>query len=155
MLHYDSDTGIFTWAISLGAKKAGTVAGALSLGYINIGIDNKDYGAHRLAFLYMLGKFPKHQVDHKDHNRSNNTWSNLRAVTHGENARNTSKRSDNTSGVTGVSWDKTRGKWTARIKVDGKYKYLGRFIEFNDAVSARISANTLYSYHENHGSANA
>ena len=46
------------------------------------------------------------------------------------------KRSDNTSGVKGVSWDSSRRKWRARIKINGKTKLIGRFNDINDAELA-------------------
>ena len=62
-------------------------------------------------------------------------------------------RSDNTSGVTGVSWNKAQGDWQARIKVSGRLVHLGRFKKFEDAVQARAKANIDFGFHFNHGSA--
>lgn len=46
----------------------------------------------------------------------------------------------NTSGIKGVVWHKRHEKWMARIKVNGKLKYLGYYTDFDDAVCARLSA---------------
>ena len=75
LLHYDPETGYFTWKISPNnAVKVGSVAGTSMNNYIRIIIDHKAYLAHRLAFLYMEGYFPEHEVDHinriRDDNRS-------------------------------------------------------------------------------------
>ena len=53
---------------------------------------------------------------------------------------NKSLRSDNASGVAGVSFDKARGKWMARIKVGDKYLMLGRFATKEDAIAERRRA---------------
>lgn len=46
----------------------------------------------------------------------------------------------NRSGVTGVNWDKSRGKWMASIRFQGKKYNLGRFDDIADAISARKEA---------------
>jgi len=107
--------------------------------------------AHRFAFLFMGEDMPK-QVDHIDHDRSNNKWSNLASADSLSNGKNMSKSKANTSGVTGVTWDKAKNRWLAQIYVDGKYSSLGIFVQFADAVNARKNAEVLYGFHENHGS---
>lgn len=47
---------------------------------------------------------------------------------------------NNTSGITGVSFDNARGKWVAQIVFKGKNYYLGRYIKKKDAISARKEA---------------
>lgn len=107
---------------------------------------------HRLIMLYMLGKkFPKSEIDHIDHNRSNNSWSNLRIVCRQTNSRNLSKHKANTSGFTGVSWHKTKCKWRAHIMVNYKQIHLGLFNKMEDAIEARKEANTKFKFHFNHG----
>jgi len=152
LLSYDPLTGIFTWEIGISNRiTIGSTAGSLdSLGYHRIGIYSKLYTAHRLAFLYVLGKFPKGQVDHKDHNRSNNIWDNLREVTHQDNSKNHTLRNTNTSGTTGVEL-RANGGWLARIMVDGKHIHLGVFDDIEDAIEARRKANIKYGFHKNHG----
>jgi len=152
-LHYDPITGNFTWAKTNGRYLKGTPAGYLHAqrgGYINIGFMGKNCKAHRLAFLYMLGKIPK-QVDHIDHDRSNNSWSNLRAADATINSRNCSKSKLNKSGITGVSWAKSKNKWVAQISNRGKAVYLGRFTNIDDAIKARKKAEIEYNYHPNNG----
>lgn len=164
LLHYDPHTGVFSWkqrdrkwfSNDLGWKKWNTrysgkdVGYNDSVGYTMTSIFDKKYRCHRLAFVYMLGYFPKF-VDHIDHNRLNNKWCNLREVTKNENEKNQSKRYDNTSGVTGVVHSKRTNKWFARINVDNKTKHLGSFKDFEAAVEARKEAEKKYGYHENHG----
>ena len=82
----------------------------------------------------------KRVVDHRNGNQLDNRKENLRVVSQRENAQNRCKQSNNKSGVTGVSFDRDRNKWTARLKVNRSYLYLGRFEHFNDAVTARRKA---------------
>lgn len=151
-LHYNPKTGLFTWRIRPSRRaKIGDIAGYLSTsGYIRIGISGNSYKAHRLAFLYMTGTFPK-SVDHIDHNRSNNEWENLRAANHKINSHNRSLNFNNTSGFNGVVWDGDCKKWRASIFVEGKRIHLGRYINQTDAIEARKAANFKYSFHPNHG----
>lgn len=83
-------------------------------------------------------------TDHKDRNPLNNRRSNLRTATPSENMRNHSKRKDNTSGFTGITYDKRRDTWTVRISIDGKFKHIGSFKNKDDAVIARLKAEQKY-----------
>lgn len=128
LLEYDPESGEFTWRSRRGSALPRSVAGKLRKdGYTVIGIDGRSYAAHRLAFLYMTGRFPQRMVDHIDLNRSNNAWRNLREVTNSENQMNTAIRSNNSSGRKGVSWNKREGRWRADIRIGGKKKTLGYF----------------------------
>jgi hypothetical protein len=80
------------------------------------------------------------EVDHKDCDGLNNRRSNLRTATRAENQRNTRKTDANTSGVKGVSWDKSRAKWETYIKVGGKKRHLGRFDDLASAAAAYSAA---------------
>jgi hypothetical protein len=80
---------------------------------MRIQINGKTYQAHRLAFLYMTGKFPPDEVDHINHEPSDNRFVNLRQVTRLENLRNQSLSKNNKSGFTGVSWYGRYSKWVA------------------------------------------
>lgn len=152
LLHYDPDTGFFTRLVSRGRAKAGDVAGSeTDQGYIRIKIDLEDHQSHRLAFLYMTGRFPEHEVDHISGRRSDNRWVNLRTATSLENGRNQKRPITNRSGVLGVHWHRRSGKWSAQIQVNSSGKHLGLFEEFNDAVAARKAAEQQYGFHANHG----
>lgn len=72
--------------------------------------------------------------DHKDRNRLNNLTDNLRVATYSENVYNSSIRSDNTSGHTGVSWNKATNSWRAIIMENGKHRHLGLFQDINEAI---------------------
>ena len=129
-LIYNPSTGEFT------ERCSGRVAGSTThYGYVQIGIDYEDYKAHRLAFLYMTGSIPK-MIDHRNRVRNDNRWCNLRESDHEKNNCNTSVRSDNTSGVKGVTWDKNRNKWQAKVQFKGKTYGAGYHINLKDAEIA-------------------
>jgi hypothetical protein len=142
LLSYNPETGYFIWAKNLGIRiKAGDIAGTHDKdGYILIGIDCSRYKLHRLAFLYMTGSFPIDEVDHLNHVKDDNRWSNLRHATRTINQRNRVNQKNNTSGRNGVYWKKRTQKWHANICLAGKLYHLGYFNEFGDAVAARVKA---------------
>lgn len=151
LLTYTPEAGVFTWNITRGKAKKGNVAGHKNkAGYIEIGLDNKLYLAHRLAFIYLLGDCEMN-VDHIDGNPSNNKADNLRFADPQTNSRNASRPKSNKSGNIGVSFDDVNNKWRATIKVNRKQIHLGRFSCINEAISARKQAEAHYGFHENHG----
>lgn len=140
---YDIDTGLFTWLIRTGGhSKVGKIAGTLhATGYIHIAIDGRSYQAHRLAYLYMMGEWPKNDVDHMDGIRDNNRWNNLRDATRSENNQNQKiARSDNKTGIAGVNWHKGKKSFSSSITVSGKRKYLGHFSTAELAQEAYLKA---------------
>ena len=154
-VNYDPDTGLLTWrlhatrAAKIG-KPLGTVVGQLpDKGYIVITLFGTTYQAHRLAWLHYYGQFPEKQIDHIDHDRTNNKLSNLRESSLHTNMKNKSLYTTNTTGYSGVT---PHGDfWLARIGVNGTKVLLGSFRTFEEAVAARKAAEKLLDYHENHG----
>lgn len=141
ILHYDPNTGIFTWKKKTSRKiVAGDIAGCKkSYGYIGIRINGFCYMAHRLAWLYSHGYFPEHLIDHKDQNPTHNWISNLREVGKVCNGRNCGNSVRNTSGVKGVTLRNDLKKWTAIIRANRRNIYIGSFEDFDDAVCARLA----------------
>lgn len=146
ILHYDQETGIFTRKVSTSnSVKAGDAAGCPGGdGYLQIAVLSRKYQAHRLAWLHTNGAWPKGQIDHINRIRTDNRIANLREVTNKQNQQNASKRSDNTSGHTGVSWNKRISKWRAQIEHNQKRIHLGYFTDIEDAIAARKAAEKLY-----------
>lgn len=77
---------------------------------------------------------PKQLVDHIDHNGLNNCKSNLRIASSRQNASNKRSAKGSSSKYLGVHLHRTKNRygyqyesWSARIKMDGKYKRLGLF----------------------------
>jgi len=151
LLRYDPDSGYLFWrAIPRRGIRGGNRAGGISHGYITVGIGGRRYPTHRIIWLMHYGRFPE-QIDHIDHDRSNNKLENLRSVTNAENQRNRTISRKNTSGITGVYWHKLAAKWVAQIAFKGKVIYLGIFTDIGDAIKARKMAEKKYQYHPNHG----
>ena len=142
LLHYDPESGVFTWLVRATKNiKIGDEAGDRDThGYLAIRIDGKRYRAHRLAWLYMTGAWPVHEIDHINGIRDDNRLGNLREATRAENQQNQAVRRDSSSGFTGVSWDKWRNKWQAYIKIAGRQRYLGRFPTAESAHAAYLAA---------------
>ena len=136
LLSYDPETGVFVWRVSKGAAKAGSEAGGVNdRGYIQIRINRKPYFAHRLAWLYVHGYFPEHDIDHVNGIKTDNRLSNLRESSRQCNMQNQCMKSNNTSGIPGVCWHKAAKKWQAKIQISGKRIHLG-FHETKKAAAA-------------------
>ena len=152
-LKYDPITGDFTWIIKKPGLRIGDIAGSVSTkrGYSikSIMVDGKSYVAARLAWYYMTDKWPENQIDHINHNSTDNRWENLRQVTNQENARNRKPQKKNKSGMAGVV--KVKGRWVSTIGIDGKVIILYSGDNFGEACKARAEANIKYGFHENHG----
>jgi citrate synthase len=148
LLNYNPDTGIFKWKKSTNGRiEIGQIAGCIHhTGYSNIKIDKKKYNAHRLAWLYVYGYFPEHEIDHINRNRSDNRLKNLREVSRQCNLRNSDKRKNNTSGITGVVWNKKSQKWQAQMRINRNTIHCGYYDTFDDAVAARHAAEVEHNW---------
>ena len=150
--NYDPDTGMIINKTNRGRARIGEETGwKTERGYRRLHIEGNNYMTHRLAWLLYHGEWPKQDIDHINGIRDDNRIHNLRDVSHLENARNSKKSVNNTSGVTGVKWHKGGGKWTATIKNLSEDIYLGLFDCFLDAIAARLRAEKEFNFHENHG----
>lgn len=129
LLHYDPLTGMFTRLVSVNKAREGDAAGSRhNEGYLHISVDGRRYLAHRLAFLYVHGRFPAADTDHINGQRDDNRLSNLRETSRSENLQNLRRaKSHSQSGFLGVSWHKAAKQWRAEIRVSGKYVYIGLF----------------------------
>ena len=130
VISYNPKTGVLCWKIDRTAGiPAGTIAGSImkGRGHRVIRIDWKIYLAHRLAWFYVHGAWPKDQIDHINCDPDDNRLVNLRESSQAENTRNQRKSKRNTSGFKGVTLHKPTGKWMAQIVAHGKHYYLGLF----------------------------
>lgn len=84
------------------------------------------------------------EVDHLDGDPTNNTQSNLRICSHAENSKNRKVQKNNALGITGVTYISKTNKYRARIKVKGKYIYLGYFNSIEEAEKERTDAEIKY-----------
>jgi hypothetical protein len=126
LLEYNVRTGEFVRKQQRGSHPAGTVAGTLDWhGYVEISIDGKKYGAHRLAWFYVYGKWPKIVIDHKNRVSNQNWLDNLREATHGQNVMNSKMFKSNSSGERGVYYYKKRNEWRAQIRINRRKITIG------------------------------
>lgn len=128
VLHYNPETGLFTWLHTGTGRKKNLSAGATTkVGYRTIYIKPERHFSHRLAWLYVYGVWPENQIDHINGDKSDNRIHNLREATFIENLRNRGKYKNNTSGYKGVYFDKKRNSWFAKIFHEKKSIHLGTY----------------------------
>lgn len=139
-LHYDPKTGLFRRVVARGNRAAGEVTGwKATRGYVFIGVAGSTFPAHRLAWLYVTGAWPKGVIDHINGCTGDNRWENLRDVsctTNSENQRQAHRRS--ASGLLGVTL--LKGRPRAAIRVKGKLLHLGTFDTAIEAHHAYLKA---------------
>jgi len=159
-LRYEPDTGkLFwrdcedmsnRWRAQFANKEAFT---SLCLGYRRGSIDDKTFRSHRVAWAIHYGYWPISSLDHINGDRADNRINNLRLATHQENMRNRAINRNNTSGICGVYWVKSEGKWKAHIKMNKSIIHLGYFQNIEEAAAARAEAATKYGFSTRHGQA--
>lgn len=169
LLRYEPDTGKLYWrerdaslfagggqnpsrrAVGWNKAHAGKEAfTALSHNYRCGRLFNKGFLSHRVIWKIVFGTEPD-EIDHINGVTTDNRISNLRSCCRVENSRNTSIRSDSSSGVVGVTWDKVNKKWRAKIDVNQRTICLGRYKTKKDAILARKMAEQEHGFHRNHG----
>ena len=145
LVNYDPVTGVFTLAKHRHGttRKVGEVIGSVTkTGYLETCINQKLYLLHRLAHLYMTGEMPKDKIDHKNRNKLDNSWDNLRCVTHQENMENdVLPRKHGSLGYRGVH--RYGNKFRAKINHKGKQIHLGEFATVEEASQAYLKAKPL------------
>lgn len=155
-LSYDPETGIFRWKkrnsnrIKIGSvtgseKKFGSKGGR---GYLKIRINSTDYLAHRLAWFYVNGVWPKEEIDHVNRIRKDNRIENLREVTGAQNRHNflgfgKRRKYSKYKGVTLYRYN-SRKYWKADIHCNGVRRSLGYFSEEEEAARAYDAAAKQY-----------
>ena len=137
------------WNARYAGKRALCTIG--SNGYFRGTIFCRDHSTHRVIWAMIHGQWPEGQIDHINHNITDNRIDNLRVVSGQENRRNGPMPTNNTSGHVGVTWHNKANKWQAQIGVKGVSKYLGCYLNIQDAVKARDAASVKYGFHINHG----
>ena len=171
VLAYDPSTGVLKWLersadmFADGAKSAEWQANAWNAkyagkeafrfrnrsGHMAGRVFSEGLLAHRAAWAIYFGEWPKDQIDHINGQADDNRMANLRVVSDAGNKRNRRMRSDNRSGVTGVSFVASRGKWIAQIAKEGRKYYLGIFKDCADAVAVRAASERALGFDPNHG----
>lgn len=124
------------------SRFAGKIAGSIShYGYRTFGAFGMTYQVSRVAWLFIHGKWPDHDIDHIDGDRTNNKIENLREATRQENNRNQYKTRGDVP-LKGVS--KYKHKYRAHIAIDQKQIHLGYFDDIESAHAAYKKAAQEY-----------
>lgn len=153
MLNYCPDSGNLYWkeVSPHGKVKIGDIAGCKakrSKGktgsyYVQVVYMKVQLLGHRLCWLIHYGCLVE-MIDHIDGDPANNKLSNLRSCTNQENSFNRGKNKNNTSGYKGVSLNKSRGKYQAKIYINNKSVSLGYFLDPKDAHLAYVEGSSKY-----------
>lgn len=152
---YDEENGKFYWKTTVSDLfEAGEPLSCSVSGdhYEQVCLLNTQYKTHRLAFVYKNNLNYKEvvNVDHIDHNPTNNSFKNLRITSHSFNMKNKKRYKNNVSGITGV-YPRKNDKFAAHIGNNGKSIYLGLFDSIDEAINARKTAEIEYCFDLNHG----
>ena len=141
LLDYDPLTGGLVWRVRIANKTAGSPAGRRKPeGYLTIGIDSKQYQAHRIIWAWVTGEDPGlADIDHADLDPSNNCWDNLRLATKTGNMCN--REGWSKKGLPkGVGTNRKR--FSAQIRVNRVQYYLGTYDTPEEAHQAYCKAAT-------------
>lgn len=130
---YNHETGKLFRVLTGGVR---VESGTDCNGYIRSKFDGKLEYNHRLAWAWYYREQPPEYIDHIDGNRANNAIINLRACTLSQNQHNRKLSSNSTTGYTGVTYVKNRGKYKATIYKDSKPFYLGLYVTAEEAYEA-------------------
>jgi hypothetical protein len=166
LVDYDKDTGFMAWKSRVNrsmddarwnSRYAGKECGTIDdRGYRRILFRGRDKSAkrirvHQLAWYIITGAKQDGEIDHINQNKLDNRALNLRCVSKSTNMRNSPMKSNNSSGITGVTWHKQRKKWCAQASLYGKHHHIGLFESINDAANAVSEFRGKNDFSDNHG----
>lgn len=137
LFDYAPATGTLLWKETGRGRRLDRRAGTIKdTGHLVVSVDYRTYYVHRVIYLMMTGEWPSDEIDHRNCDAGDNRWETLRPATRGQNQRNKPTPRNNTSGVKGVSWYPSIGKWGAEISVNRKKYRLGFYQRKEDAAAA-------------------
>lgn len=138
---FEYSEGNLFWKKDIYTRKKGELVGKSggSHGYLSTSVGTKYMLVHRIIFMMHHGYLPAH-VDHIDGNKFNNRIENLRPADASHNVANSKKRKNNTTGYKGVSLNKNKTKYVAKIMKNRKYIHLGTFDDPREAHEAYLAA---------------
>jgi hypothetical protein len=146
---FPSKRGHSVWNARYANKEAFTCVNAY--GYLHGRIARSAYYAHRIAWALFYGEQPSGEVDHINGDKADNRLENLRDVSRSVNQRNVPLKASNKSGHNGVIWHSASSKWMARITINQVVKYLGVYENIEDAIAARVAAQSGLGFTDRHG----
>lgn len=137
LFNYNPETGLLSRRTSAGGCSIGTAVGYTdSRGYVKTRINKIEYKVHRIIWTWMTGDDPGDlDVDHKNLNRTDNCWDNLRLLNRSQNKANNKGYKNNSTGIKGVSWISSKNKWRVSRRLNGKYIHLGLFNSLEEAAT--------------------
>ncbi len=150
-LVYHKRSGTLTWLtrtdrpVWWNTRYAGQPAGTRHpTGYLTVKLNERVYYAHVLAYVLVHSTWPPRglDIDHRNRNRADNRWTNLRLATRSQNLANSRKHRDGSNFFKGVTTSGNR--FQARICVEGKRYHLGYFDTAQDASNAYVFAASLH-----------
>jgi hypothetical protein len=133
----DPHRGVLFWRQG---RFRGYIAGSLNRldRAVHVNVRGRIYLAHRLIWLLTKGEWPVHELDHINGDRADNRMKNLRDAPHAKNIRNRQGANKNSkSGILGVRYRPTSGRWQAYISVDGKQVWTFTADTAEEATAAR------------------
>jgi hypothetical protein len=144
LLSYDPATGIFMNLVTRRSAKKGKRAGWINAyGYRCVRLDGRTYYMGPLAWFYVTGYWPKDEIDHRNLNKRDDSFSNLREATRSQNCANKRVQKTSVLGIKGVHF--RFGRYIAIIKKAGKLRHLGCFATLELARAAyRAAAQELH-----------
>lgn len=144
LLDYDPKSGLLTWKSDRSNIRAGTEAGCRKRTYILVSIDDCVYRAHQIIWLWVTGEWPANFIDHRDLDKKNNRWTNLRLANKSQNMANRGPQVNTSSGLKGAhryrAGEKYGKPWQAGIQVMGRSIHLGHFRTAEEAHAAYCAA---------------
>ena len=110
-------------------------AGTLSTnGYLVVTVAGKTFYVHRICWFLQPGKWPEGSIDHRNGEKTDNCWSNLRLATHSQNGCNR-LNSANKSGCKNVYWSNTRNRWVIDITLNRVRVFHQVMEDYDEAVA--------------------
>lgn len=153
LFRYDPQLGCLINIVRRGRAAPGArSAHRTTMGYRACKIRQRRFFEHRLIWIFHYGPMPTDKcIDHINHDKEDNRIENLRLVTPYINMHNLSLYCTNNTGIAGVSYNRRRGYWHARIRVGTRELTLGSFKNRRHAIIARKTGERILDYHKNHG----
>lgn len=141
---FESNHACRAWNARFASRKAGSIRKFGGSCHIRVKIFNSRFFAHRIIWKMHYGAEPPEVIDHINGNGVDNRIPNLRKASIAQNAFNSKKRKDNTSGYKGVYFSAFAKKWSAHIRHNGNRKFIGYYETPEEAHEAYQKAAEIH-----------